>query len=134
MVWFFFWIPLATLIAWYMGIHLVYFEMFEMEGFRAVVADFFTFLTVVATLGGGLAIWAAYNYLRFKGKEKRKAQPQVEIDRMAGYFELQPVTIRKFRQEKTITVEYDATGHMTAVYRLENETADSNETGKKETG
>nr|WP_305906526.1 poly-beta-1,6-N-acetyl-D-glucosamine biosynthesis protein PgaD [Methylomarinum sp. Ch1-1]MDP4519215.1 poly-beta-1,6-N-acetyl-D-glucosamine biosynthesis protein PgaD [Methylomarinum sp. Ch1-1] len=115
----FLWIPLATLIAWYLGLDLVYFEMFEMEGFRAVIEDLFRFLTIVTLLGGALAVWAAYNYFRFKGREKRKTPALVDHDNLAEYFEVHAEELKRYQQEKLLTVEFDPEARIVSIQRLE---------------
>ncbi len=121
-VWFFLWIPLATLIAWYLGIDLVYFQMFELDGFRIVMKDFFRFIQVVGLLGGTLGLWAAYNYLRFKGREKRKALPQLSEHMLADYLGIDIEMLKGYQQERALSVKFDDSGRILAITRLQEAT------------
>jgi len=118
LLWFFLWVPVATAIAWYSGLHLAYFEMFEMDGFKSVIDDFLGFLQIVALLGGSLAIWASYNFLRFRGNERRKPQKPVEIEQVADYFDLDVETLKQRRKEKMITVNFDDKGKIIGIDKL----------------
>lgn len=114
-VWFFLWIPVATAFAWYLGIDLVYFEMFEMDGYKAVIDDLFRFLVVVAVLGGSLAIWAAYNYFRFRGKDRRSEQKTITPKEIAESFEIKDSTLKKYQHAKLVSVSFDDTGKITGI-------------------
>ncbi len=114
-VWFFLWVPVATLIAWYFGINLVYFEMFSMDGYKAVGHDVVRFLVVVAILGSSLAIWAAYNYFRFKGKDRRKIQQSVSSKEMAGFFEIDYLMLKKYQHARMLSVSFDEAGKIIGI-------------------
>ncbi len=109
-VWFFLWIPIATLIAWYFGFTLLYFEMFEMGGFETATQDFIRFLIVVACLGGSLAIWASYNYLRFRGVDRRAAQKPVSQEQIGDFFKIEYSILKKAKHAKLVSVSFDEDG------------------------
>ncbi len=116
-IWFFLWIPVVTGLAWYLGFDLVYFEMFEQEGYKVVLFDFFRFLMVVAFLGGALAIWAAYNYFRFRGKDRRKVQSPVPMKEMADFFEVEQALVERFQRVKSVSVSFDNAGKITGIQK-----------------
>ena len=109
-VWFFIWTPLVTAIAWYIGLDLIYFEMFEMDGYKAMIHDFTIFLGVVTLLGGSLAVWAAYNFFRFRGVDRRAALIPVSSQEIAEYFEIKETELKKNQQAKVISVSFNDTG------------------------
>lgn len=117
-LWFFLWVPVITAIAWYLGLHLTYFEMFEMDGFKAVIQDFLAFLKVVALLGGSLAVWAGYNFLRFRGKDRRKAVSPVNVEEVASYFKLDPGLVLEQQKTKLLTVTFSEEGEIEAIKPL----------------
>jgi biofilm PGA synthesis protein PgaD len=114
-LWFFLWVPVITAIAWYQGLHIAYFEMFEMDGFKAVIASFFTFFKVVMLLGGSLAVWASYNFFRFRGKDRRKAVMPVTVKDLADFFDLDEKRLTQLQQEKIISVSFDANGQIASI-------------------
>jgi len=117
MVWFFIWIPLATAFAWYLGFDLIYFEMFEMDGYKALIDEIYRFIGVVSLLGGSLAIWAAYNYFRFRGKQRRTAQTQVSSKEMAEFFGIKEAELNENQQAKLVSVSFDNVGNIVRMTR-----------------
>ena len=116
-LWFFIWIPLVTAFAWYLGFDLIYFEMFQTDGYKALVDEFFRFMRVVLLLGGSLALWAAYNYYRFRGKKRRGAPAQVSSKEMAEYFEVKEAELHENQQAKYVSVSFDETGKIIEMTR-----------------
>ena len=116
-VWFFIWIPLATAFAWYLGFDLIYFEMFEMDGYKALIDEIYKFIGVVSLLGGSLAIWAAYNYFRFRDKQRRAAQAQVSSKEMAEFFGIKEAELNESKQAKLVSVSFDNVGNIVKMTR-----------------
>ena len=116
-VWFFIWIPLATAFAWYLGFDLIYFEMFEMDGYKALIDEIYRFIGVVSLLGGSLAIWAAYNYFRFRGKQRRATQAQVSSKEMAEFFGVKEAELNENKQAKLVSVSFDNVGNIVRMTR-----------------
>ncbi len=109
-IWFFLWIPIVTVVAWYFGFSLVYFEMFEMGGYETAIDDFSRFLTVVALLGGSLSVWASYNYFRFRGVDRRAAQKPVTQEEIADFFEIEYLLLKKAKHANLVSVSFDEDG------------------------
>lgn len=109
-IWFFLWIPIATVIAWYFGINLIYSEMFVLGGFELVAAEFTIFLIIVICLGGTLAIWASYNYFRFRGVDRRATQKPVTKSEMAIFFEINNSELTKYQNTNLVSVSFDENG------------------------
>ena len=116
-IWFFIWIPLATAFAWYLGFDLIYFEMFQMGGYKALINEIYKFIWVISLLGGSLAIWAAYNYFRFRGKQRRTALKQVSLKEMAEFFEIKEAELNENKQAKFISVSFDDIGNIVRMTR-----------------
>ncbi len=112
-LWFFLWVPVATLLAWYLGYHLVYFEMFTLQGYKQVIHDFVMFIISVAIMGGSLAIWAAYNFIRFKGNDRRTKPQTVTLEDQAEFFGIDSDLLRKYRQASYVRVSFDDNGKIT---------------------
>jgi len=112
-LWFFLWVPVATLLAWYLGFHRVYFEMFTLQGYKQVIHNFVTFLISVAIMGGSLAIWAAYNFIRFKGNDRRAKPQSVTLEDQAEFFGIDSELLRKYRHASYVSVSFDDNGKIT---------------------
>lgn len=110
-IWFFLWIPIITAVAWYLGFDVMYFEMFEMSGYKEVIRSFINFLIVVAILGGSLAVWATYNYLRFRGKDRRSAIKVVTPADISNYLNVDEDELKKYQHDRFVSVDFDDEGN-----------------------
>lgn len=115
MLWFFLWTPLITLIGWLMGFDVFYLEIFELEGYQALLADLNVFLLCVTIFGGALGLWALYNYLRFRGVDRRSALSPVTSGQLADFFELDESVVRQHRDCQWLTVSFDPDGRIIEV-------------------
>jgi len=111
-IWFFLWVPVATLLAWYFGYHLVYFEMFTLEGYKEVIQDFISFLVIVAIMGGSLAIWATYNFMRFKGKDRRSKPQTITLQDQAEFFGVDSSLLQIYQKKDFVSVSFDEKGNI----------------------
>jgi biofilm PGA synthesis protein PgaD len=112
-LWIFLWTPLLTLLAWLVGAHLVYFEMFELKGWGEVVREFKIFSICVTLIGLALGLWALYNYQRFHGVERRKAFPPLENNQLAEFFQVDATELSLQQKAQCLTVTFDEHGHIT---------------------
>lgn len=59
-----------------------------------------------------LFIWASYNWIRFKGKERRSAPQAVSAEEVAMSFAITPDTIRTLHSAQNLTLYYSAEGKL----------------------
>lgn len=111
-IWIFLWTPLVTLVGWVLGLEQVYFQMVALDGYREVLKDFVLFLEWVAVMGGALAIWALYNFLRFRNVERRTALPPVTMTQQATFFRVDAEILAKHQQARCLSVSFDANGNI----------------------
>lgn len=111
-IWIFLWTPLVTLVGWLLGIEQVYFQMIELDGYREVLADFVLFLEWVAAIGGALAVWALYNFLRFRNVERRMALPPVKTTQQAAFFHVDVAILSKHQETRCLSVSFDGDGNI----------------------
>ena len=55
-------------------------------------------------------MWASYNWIRFRNKERRHAPIPVTAEHMAKSFALQVTDIETLKQAKNVTLHYDEDG------------------------
>ncbi len=67
---------------------------------------------LVACFIVSLFIWASYNWIRFKGNERRTAPKEVKFDELAASFEISPVAIHTLSSAKNITLYYSIQGKL----------------------
>jgi len=111
-IWIFLWTPLVTLIGWLLGLDLVYLEMIELEGYKAVITDFGLFLICVAVIGFILGIWALYNFMRFKDIDRRAAIEPVNNHQLSIFFAIDPSLLTKQQKSQCLSVYFDDHGNI----------------------
>ncbi len=114
-VWAWLWLPLVTLVGWYLGVRTFIREIvIPPTGtmWMSVVA----YLLVIALIGIFLIMWSRYNVLRFRGDERRRAAARVTDTEMRMRFDLSPELLARFRDEDSLVVEHDELGRITGVF------------------
>jgi len=118
-VWIFLWTPFVTLLGWLLGIDLVIFQMIELGGYQGVVADFILFLLCVAIMGGALAMWAGYNFFRFRNVDRRTPLPPVANSQLAEFFKIDMAALSKQQQSQCLSVSFDDEGNIIRCTKLD---------------
>lgn len=111
-IWIFLWTPLVTFIGWLLGLDLVYLEMIELEGYKAVISDFGLFLMCVMVIGFILGIWALYNFIRFKDVDRRAAIEPVNSHQLSTFFAIDPSLLAKQQKSQCLSVHFDDHGNI----------------------
>jgi biofilm PGA synthesis protein PgaD len=117
-VWIFLWTPLVTLLGWFLGIDQVYIQMIELDGYKEVIDDLLLFLECVAGMGGSLAVWALYNFGRFRNVERRTSLPPVSNAQLADFFHVDVATLSQQQTVQCLSVSFDDDGNITASQAL----------------
>lgn len=111
-LWIYLWTPLITLVGWILGINLAFFQMVELGGYKDVAADFVIFLLCVAIMGGALAIWASYNFFRFRNVDRRTPLPAVTNSQLSAFFKVDRVMLSKQQEAQCLSVSFDEQGNI----------------------
>jgi biofilm PGA synthesis protein PgaD len=111
-VWIFLWTPLITLIGWLLGIDWMYFQMIELGGYEAVANDFMYFLLYVTIMAGMLAIWASYNFFRFRNVDRRLALPPTDNSQLSEFFKVDMATLSQKQHTQCLSVSFDDEGNI----------------------
>ncbi|WP_404356522.1 poly-beta-1,6-N-acetyl-D-glucosamine biosynthesis protein PgaD [Methylotuvimicrobium sp. KM1] len=109
-LWFYLWIPVITLLGWWAGADMFYLQMIELGGVELLFQDLAFILKCIALLGGSLAVWAAYNYYRFRNLDRRTPLPNVSNEALARHFGIDPKSLTDLQNAKFITVQFDDNG------------------------
>ena len=125
--WFYLWLPLISLIAWVLGIDLLYDRMVVKGGFDAFVASLPAYALVIVTMGALLVIWGVYNLQRFRGHERRIRVHPVDTPSIARYFLVDPAQLAEWQQSKNLVVHIDELGMIRSVEKhgLKQQSADA---------
>ncbi|TVR62874.1 MAG: poly-beta-1,6-N-acetyl-D-glucosamine biosynthesis protein PgaD [Gemmatimonadales bacterium] len=110
-VWGYLWLPLITLLAWFLGVRRFIREVVVPEQ-SFLLATGFVYIVVILTLAATLVVWSRYNLARFGGRERRQHPPPLPREEMESYFELSEGVLDTLRSGRRTVVDYDAEGRM----------------------
>jgi biofilm PGA synthesis protein PgaD len=108
-IWMYLWLPVVTLVAWYLGVRTFIREMVIPDP-RAMGALALAYLVVVVMLGAVLVVWSQYNLRRFRGQDRRRASPPVSDEEVAHWFQISPEMLEGFRSTGSLTLKHDEEG------------------------
>jgi biofilm PGA synthesis protein PgaD len=71
MLYVYLWIPLLTLIAWWIGVKLFNYHMIELNGYKGLIDQLGLYSVIVVMLSITLIGWAEIDRMRFKNQIRR---------------------------------------------------------------
>ena len=111
-LWFYLWIPVISLVAWLLGIKVFYREMIVLEGLQGLVDLLGWYGLTIAVIAVCYTGWALYNQFRFRGRNRRHEQPEVEPLEVANSFDIEPALILPLQEAKRILIAHDEQGRI----------------------
>jgi biofilm PGA synthesis protein PgaD len=109
------WLPLITLAGWAFGLWRGYDVFVFQEGYRSLAEILLWYALGISAFSGALVAWAIYNWLRFRGKERRKATRPIGLVEQARYFGVIPYELGAWRRASVVSVTHDPHGRIVAV-------------------
>ncbi|MCR6629881.1 MAG: poly-beta-1,6-N-acetyl-D-glucosamine biosynthesis protein PgaD [Magnetospirillum sp.] len=83
--------------------------------FAAVLPTLLSYAEVAAINAGLLFAWAAYNRLRFAGRERRRGSVVVTAGDVARFYHVTEAEILEWREARRLVVHHDSAGMITRV-------------------
>jgi biofilm PGA synthesis protein PgaD len=114
-VWIYLWLPLISLVAWWVGIQLFREHMLDNNGYQALFSDMHQYALTIAFIAIVLIGWARYNLLRFRDKGNRKASKHVDLADQAQQFKIEPQHLRQWQIAKRLVIHHDERGDITDI-------------------
>jgi biofilm PGA synthesis protein PgaD len=111
-LWLYLWLPLTTLIGWVIGGFIGYQQMVVLDGYADLIRLLSWYALIVLLMGGALVIWATYNLLRFRGKERRIPLQDVSVKTYGLYFGVAADDLIAWRQTKILAVHHSEEGSL----------------------
>jgi biofilm PGA synthesis protein PgaD len=74
-----------------------------------------SYALVAIANAGVLILWALYNQVRFRGKERRKASPIVTVDDFARMYEVSAAEVAAWQRARILIVHHDESGRLVQV-------------------
>lgn len=115
LMWLALWMPLVTLAGWVAFGWRFKIQMFDLgglEGFRDLIV---VYAAVIAAMSGALMSWARYNYLRFRGVERRRQIDSVSLQALAAFAGQHVDTMQAWRRMRVMVAHHDVEGRVAAV-------------------
>jgi biofilm PGA synthesis protein PgaD len=114
-IWIYLWLPLISLVAWWVGIQLFREHMLDNDGYQALFDDMHRYALVIVSIAVVLIGWARYNLLRFRDKGNRKTSKHVDPAIQAQYFKVEVQQLEQWRAAKRLVIHHDDRGDITGV-------------------
>lgn len=111
-LWLYLWLPLTTFIGWGIGGFLGYRQMVVLGGYADLIRLLSWYALIVLMLGGALILWATYNLMRFRGKERRIPLQDVGVKAYGRHFGVAADDLTKWRQVKMLNVHHSGEGSL----------------------
>jgi biofilm PGA synthesis protein PgaD len=108
-VWFYLWLPIISMLAWWFGFKLFYRHMVELGGFIGLVQFLNVFFFGVFFLCGALALWSFYNLKRYGSYNRRTHVLKTDMNKMAEFFNISIQKLQKTQFSKYVSFSFDST-------------------------
>ncbi len=105
-IWVYLWVPLITLVGWYLGFRAFIREIVLPDP-ATVISTGALYLAIILVLGTLLVSWSRYNLRRFGGEDRRSHAPEVADEEMRRWFGVSAESLARLRAGKVLTVDYD---------------------------
>ena len=115
MVYIYLWIPLITLLAWWVGAKLFNIHFIQLQGYVGLMDKLGLYLLIIFMLSALLIGWANVERLRFKDKQRRLGRPSVTVSDVAKIYNMQENQLLALRERKSIVVHFSDKGTINKV-------------------
>lgn len=115
LAWIYLWLPLITVIAWAFGLYTAYDQLITFKGWQELAKLLIYYLAVIVMLGGGLLFWAAVQWWRFRGKERRQAPVTITPACLAQRYQLDIPHLEQCQRAQRLVVDYDQHGKLVLI-------------------
>ncbi|MCC6610124.1 MAG: poly-beta-1,6-N-acetyl-D-glucosamine biosynthesis protein PgaD [Burkholderiales bacterium] len=109
------WLPLVTLAGWAFGLWRGYDVFFLHEGYRHLITILLWYAAGIGLFSAALIGWAVYNWIRFRGEQRRRHPRPVTLIEQANHYAVQPHALASWRRAKVLVVAHDPLGRITEV-------------------
>ncbi|MDH4230318.1 MAG: poly-beta-1,6-N-acetyl-D-glucosamine biosynthesis protein PgaD [Nitrospirota bacterium] len=107
LLWFALWIPVINLGAWLLGHEPLLFSPPELFSGRHQFWMMVTWhVVVIAMIPGTLGVWAMYNLVKFKGKERRVLPHSLSLEDTAVWFEVDPQALVRWQRSRRLVIHF----------------------------
>jgi len=108
-LWIYLVLPLAGLLLWAVGVRL-FVNRLAADGYRALLSSLLAYSSVLLILVGLLALWMAWNIMRYGGLSDRRTarRPDVPDPDVAAAFKIDASLLDVLRSGRDVRIDLDA--------------------------
>ncbi|WP_283148067.1 poly-beta-1,6-N-acetyl-D-glucosamine biosynthesis protein PgaD [Silvimonas soli] len=114
-LWGFLWLPLLTAVGWLGEAFFAWHHMVQLDGFSAFRHLAASYSGALVVLGGIFVGWASYNYLRFRGYDRRRPRPTVTDHDLADAYHVPESDVARWHASRRLVVWHDEQGQVVRV-------------------
>ena len=104
--WFYLWLPVVSMLAWWLGFKFFYRHMVELGGFSGFIKFLNVFLSGIFLLCGTLAIWSFYNLKRYGSYRRRNKTMITDMAKLSGDFNISNEKLLRTQTAKRISFSF----------------------------
>ena len=109
------WLPLITLVAWWIGAKLFNLHIIQLNGYTSLLEKLGLYSAIIFIISAILIGWAKIEHLRFKDKPRRKGSVAVTDKEIAKKYNLQESQLAHLRLEKSVIVHFSDRGTISGI-------------------
>ena len=103
-LWLHLFVPVLSFIAWFIGLTVIYQVLLQGLDFQQFWGIFYRYAVGIGVFTSTYLLWALYNLLRFRGKERRKLIPIISEQAYAESHNISVAELLELRGEDRLTV------------------------------
>ena len=111
-LWIYLWMPILGFIGWLLGVRLAYDQMVVKGGYVGLMHLMGIYALIILALGATLLLWAYYNYFRFRGQERRRPRPVVDLASLTQRYNMTAETLSRWTDAKRLIMHHNADGRL----------------------
>ncbi len=104
------WLPLITLLAWWVGVKLFHLHMIQLHGYEGLLDKLGLYSVIIFIVSITLIGWAEIDRMRFKNKLRRTDRKPITASEVAKKYNLQEHELSLLRQKKSMVVHFSDKG------------------------
>jgi poly-beta-1,6-N-acetyl-D-glucosamine biosynthesis protein PgaD len=110
-VWLYLVLPLVSLLLWALGVRF-FIGLFRQGGYEGLLSSLVAYSSVLLVLVSLLALWIAWNVVRYGGSSDRRTVKRAEVPDwvLRGTFRLDESLLSVLRDERLVRVAFDGDG------------------------
>ncbi len=112
------WLPLITLVAWWIGAKFFNLHIIKMSGYTGLIDKLGLYAGIILVISVILIGWAKIEHMRFKDKPRRKGGTAVTVAEVAQKYNLEESQLIQLRQEKSVVVHFSDKGVMSGIAKF----------------